>query len=315
MKNPKPFNQNYLPKQDGHQVFFAQYGNEDGPAIVVCHGGPGGQSKRKYVKGYDLDKYHVIVFDQRGCGQSKPSGKIEANTTDHLLSDMARLRQQLKIKSWYVAGGSWGSTLALAYAQKRPGLTRGLLLSSIFLANDDSLAWSFSSNQGVKQLFPDVWQERNRFLDKFDTDVSHAAQDLLSILKTGDEEQVKKVVAGVSNWEANLLTAQKSVSYTDPEDVEESDIVYTKIFLHYEANHFFLKPNQLLENLDKIKSIPAVLVHGRYDVLCPLQQMWDLKQGLDRVETVILPSSNHRLTAEGEIARKLAFNLFLQKQR
>jgi len=138
---------------------------------------------------------------------------------------------------------------------------------------------------------------------------------LLKQIQTGRAKIVKKIVAGVSNWEGNLMNAQENLSFVDPEDIGDDDISSVKIFLHYEANEFFLKPNQLLKNLNKIKSIPTIIVHGRYDVLCPLEQMWEVQKGLTNVETIVLPTSNHKLTAEGELVKKLAFNYFLSRQK
>jgi proline iminopeptidase len=310
----KPFNTGFLDEENGHKVFFSQYGNVNGPAIVCLHGGPGSKSKPKHVKSYDLEKYHVITFDQRGCGKSEPAGKIENNTTEDLVSDMERLRTKMNIDKWYVAGGSWGSTLALAYAQTHTDKVNGLLLNSVFLARPRDVDWAFSDNGGVQRLFPDVWDERTKFLKQYNADSKNAAQTLLKILESGSEEDMKHVAAGVSNWESNLMNSQEDIRYVTADDIDDVDIAETKIFLHYEANNFFLEPDQLIENMSRIANIPTVIVHGRYDVLCPVEGMWEIKKRLNNVELVILPSSNHKLTAEGEIARSLAFNFYLEKQ-
>jgi proline iminopeptidase len=312
--NPKTFDSGYLPEKDGHQIWYSQYGNPQGIPVLVFHGGPGSKSKPKQAKGYDLELYRIITFDQRGCGKSLPAGETKNNTLDDLVADVERLRTHLSIETWFVAGGSWGSTLALAYAQEHQEQVKGLLLSSVFLARDKDIDWSFSKDSGVVRMFPDIWEQRLEFLNKFSTTPEKAATDLLEIIATGSESVIKEIVAGVNNWEGNLMNAFEDINLMDAEDVEESDIASARVFLHYEANKFFLKPNQLLDNLDSIKKIPTVIVHGRYDLLCPLDQMWELKKRLDAVETVILPTSNHRLTAEGGIARKLAFNYFLHRK-
>jgi proline iminopeptidase len=313
MKNLKPFHQGYLPKQDGHKVFFIQYGNPKGSPIVSLHGGPGAKSKPKHVKGLDLEKYHVVAFDQRGCGKSQPAGEIANNNLEKLISDAQRLRKHLKIKKWFVMGGSWGSTLALAYAQKHPERVRGMLLRSMFLARSRDVDWSCTSEGGISRIFPDLWENNLTFLSNHKATPTNYAKVLLNTIQNGSDKQVRQVVAGVSNWEDNLMNSQADISITDPEDVDEDGIAYAKIFLHYEANNFFLKENQLIEGIKKIESIPTVIVHGRYDLLCPIEQMWELKKALKNVQVVILPSSNHRLTADGEIAKNLAFNLFLEK--
>lgn len=312
---PKPFNTGYLDEQDGHKVFFSQFGNPKGDALVILHGGPGSQSKPKQIKGYDLEKYHVITFDQRGCGKSEPAGKLESNTLNDLIQDMERLRIKLSIDRWFVAGGSWGATLALAYAQTHSDKVKGLLLSSIFLASSRDVSWAFTSGGGIERLFPDVWERRMNFLSQYQTEPANAAKILLQKLEFATSEEAKDISAGVSNWEGNLMNAQEDVQYTTPDEVEDSAIASTKVFLHYESNHFFLEEDQLLKNLDRIAVIPTVIVHGRYDLLCPVEATWEVKKKLNNVEVLILPTSNHKLTAEGDIARKLAFTLFLNKQQ
>lgn len=312
--NPQPFNTGLLPTTDHHQIYFSQYGNPSGPAIVRPHGGPGEKSKPKLASSFDLKKFHVITFDQRGCGQSTPQGEIKHNTTTDLIADMEKIRQHLQIKKWFVAGGSWGSTLALAYAQAHPAQVKGLLLSSIFLAREKDLQWACTQPTALVNIFPDLWEKNRRFLNKFQTKPASAAQDLLKIMSKADFSTQQEIAAGVSNWENNLMYAQADLSFTDPTDIDENDIASAKIFLHYEANNFFLKENQLLNNMDKITHIPAVLVHGRYDLLCPLEQMWELQKKFKQVQTIILPTSNHLLTADGRVAKNQAYGWFLEKQ-
>ncbi len=311
---PQAFQTDSLAENDDHRVFFSRYGNPKGPAIVVLHGGPGSRSKPKQASGYNLDKYQVITFDQRGCGQSQPTAQLAANTTQDLIADMERLRAHLQLETWFVAGGSWGSTLALAYAEAHPNRVRGLLLSAVFLARPEDIAWSFTGNDGVVKLFPDSFERRTTFLNTHATNPAEAARTLLQALETADLDTAKQIVAGIGSWENNLMTAQEDIHFVSPDEVEESDINDAKIWLHYESNHFFLKPNQLVTDLNKIKHIPTVIVHGRYDVLCPVDNAWTLQKQLEHVDTIILPSSNHKFTAEGEIARKLAFGWFLDRE-
>jgi len=312
-KNPKPFNTSFLPEKDGHKVAYFQYGNSKGEAILLLHGGPGSKHRAKNAKGYDPKKYHVIAFDQRGCGKSLPAGELESNTLSDLIKDIERLRKELKVKKWFVAGGSWGSTLALAYAQAHPEQVKGLLLSSIFLASSRDEKWAFSEANGIDRMFTDLWEDRLAFLEKYKTTPVNAAKDLLDKIGSGSKEVVNDVVAGVSNWEGNLMNAQENLTFIDPEDVQESDINAVKVFLHFEANDFFLTDDQLIKNMSKIKSIPAVIVHGRYDLLCPVEASWNVQKGFDTAEVIILPTSNHKLTADGAVAKELAYNLFLEK--
>lgn len=311
--NLKPFNTGYLPEKDKHKVYYAQYGNPNGEAVILFHGGPGSKSKPKHVKPYDLEKFRIITLDQRGCGESLPSGEIENNSLQDLITDIERLRSKLKIERWFVAGGSWGATLALVYAEAHPEIVKGLLLCSIFLARPRDVQWAFTKNNGVDRIFPDLWEKRMVFLKKYNATPSNAAKVLLDKIQSGSAKTIKEVVAGVINWEGNLMNAQEDLSFIDSKDVSDDDIAGVKIFLHYEANEFFLKPDQLLKKVNKIKSIPTVIVHGRYDVLCPVEQTWELQKKLSNVETVILPTSNHKLTVEGGLTRKFIFNKFLDK--
>lgn len=310
--NQKPFETGYLPEQNGHKVYYAQYGDPNGAEILVCHGGPGNKIKPHHFNNYDLNKYHLIAFDQRGCGQSFPQGMIKNNTLKDLITDIERLRKHLRIITWYVAGGSWGSTVALAYAESYPSSVRGLLLSSIFLGRDRDVEWAFSKNNGIDRIFPDVLEERKKFFAEYKTNQNNSARDLLKQLQT-NKGKATAIAAGVMNWEGNLMSAQYDVKYLDSADVSEEDVNSVQIFLHYESNKFFLQENQLLNHISAIKNIPAIIVHGRYDILCPMEQAWAVQKNLTNSEIIVLPTSNHRLTAEGELARKLAFTNFLLK--
>jgi proline iminopeptidase len=243
---------------------------------VYLHGGPGSKSKPKYLKNFDLEKYQVVMFDQRGCGKSTPLGSISTNTTEKLMDDMERLRLQVGIESWFVSGGSWGSTLALAYAEKFPSRVKGLLLSAIFLADAFSFEWSFTKSDGVAQLFTDVWDERVTKLKSYNTNPSNTSKILLELLENSDKERQKEITAIVSNWEGNLLSSSSDIEYMRAEDATDEDIASVIIFLHYESNNCFLVENQLLNEIDKIAQIPMVIVHGRHDILCPFKGAWDL---------------------------------------
>ena len=300
---PQPFHVGYLPKQNGHKVWYAEYGNPKGIPIIVCHGGPGSKSRATYTSNYDLDKYHVIIFDQRGCGNSLPLGEINHNTIQDLVVDMERLRTKLIIGQWYVAGSSWGSTLALVYAQSHPGNVLGLLLSSIFLARSTDEKWSFSKDGGITRMFPDLSTSRFEF----------SPAEILHKINIGSPEVAKELVASVMNWEGNLMSSQSDLEFASPADITEENIASVKIFLHYEANNYLLFDNQILNNLSQINHIPTIIVHGRYDLLCPLDNAYLLHKNLPQSELIILPNSNHHFTADGAVARRMAFKYFLEK--
>lgn len=305
--------QNQLEEKDGHIVSFFEYGNPKGQPILSFHGGPGSKSKPYHAERFDLSKYRVILFDQRGCGKSTPIGKLENNTTEDLLNDAERIRENLGIDTWFVSGSSWGSTLALLYAIKHPDKVRGLLISAVFLADRDSIAWAMEDEKGVARLMPDVWAKRMKFFEKFNINVNTQNEDILKAFDGADLEKQKEITAEIQDWEGNLFSTQSSVSYKNPSDVTEEDIASARIFIFYEKNHEFIPDNYILENVSKISDIPTVIVHGRYDVLCPLHKAQELKEAMKNSELIIATSSGHKLTAEGETIQKMAFDRFLER--
>ncbi len=302
-----------LPEENGHIVSYSEYGNPKGTPILSFHGGPGSKSKPKHAKIFDLEKYRVILFDQRGCGESTPSGNLTDNTTNEILSDAERIREKLGINTWYVSGGSWGSTLALLYAGRYKERVKGLLISAIWLGNRASTDWSFQGIDGVAQLMPDTFEKREAFLKKYKTTPKKAAKTFSELLETIKLEEQKEIAAGVMNWESNLFSPASEISYIDPEDVEEKDITEVKIFLHYEKNDWFIEDNQIMDNIDIIKNVPTVIVHGRYDILCPMTHAYKLKTNMNDLEFVIASASGHAFSVEGNEIRRLAFDRFLNK--
>lgn len=299
-----------LPEQNGHIVSYSIQGNSTGPTIISFHGGPGSKSKPYHAKRYDLDKYQVVLFDQRGCGESTPLGLLENNTTGDLLSDAERIREALGLESWFVSGGSWGSTLSLLYAIKYPKRTKGLLLSAIFLGDRDSVNWAFGES-GASTIMPDVWERRMNFFKKFGIKVETQNEDILEALNKADLETQKEITAGVFDWEGNLFTPQSAISYNNPEDLTEKEIASAKIFIYYEKNQEFISNNYILDNIHAIADIPTVVVHGRYDILCPMNKAKMLVDKLSNCKFVIATSSGHKLTPEGETIQYMAYDRFL----
>lgn len=303
----QPLHEGFLPEQDGHTIYFATYGNPTGPTVVSLHGGPGSHSKTEHTQRFDLTNYRVVLFDQRGCGKSLPLGEVKENTTQKLIADIERLREAVGVEKWFVSGGSWGSTLALAYGEVHPDRVRGLLLSGVWTASAAEMSWSYYGEGGVERLFPDAWEARMQFFARYGVTPKNAAEKLLPLMMNGDLATQQDIAAGVANWEMNLFSTQSDVHYAEPSEMTEEDIAGTKIFLHYEKNHFFFDEGQILRDVEMIRHIPTVLLHGRYDVVCPLDACWALQKKLDNVKLVIAPSSGHKLTAEGEALRKMAF--------
>lgn len=302
-----------LPEDRGHVVSYSEYGNPTGPAILNFHGGPGSGSKPKHAERFDLTKYRVILFDQRGCGKSTPLGGIENNTTEDILHDAERIREALGIETWFVGGSSWGSTLALLYALKHQDRVRGLLLAAIFLADADTLSWSMNDPKGVARLMPDVWARRMDFFKKFGIRLEHQNEDLLKALQEADPETRKEIAAGIHNWEGNLFSVESQVWYKTSEDITEANIASATIFVYYEMHKEFIPENYILNSIEAIAHIPTVIVHGRYDIACPVDKAYALNERMKASELVIIPSSGHIPSEEGKVIVRLAFDRFLAR--
>ena len=285
----KPYDSGFL-NADEHQVYFEQCGNPNGKPAIFLHGGPGGGGSEDVRRFFNPDLYRIVVFDQRGCGRSKPHGCLENNTTWDLVSDIENLRNKLGIEKWLVFGGSWGSTLSLAYAQAHPGSVSEIVLRGIFLLRKEELHWFYQD--GASRIFPEAW---SGFLEIIDEDKRDNLMSAYHKIFTSDDKQ-KRLIAAIawSRWEA----ATSSLSYK-PSLVEEfSDPEFALAFALIE-NHYFINKgwfeteNQLIENIDKIRSIPSVIVQGRYDVVCPMKTAWELSEAWPEAEMIIAPSSGH----------------------
>jgi proline iminopeptidase len=285
----KPYDSGFL-NVDEHQVYFEQCGNPNGKPAIFLHGGPGGGGSEDVRRFFNPDLYRIVVFDQRGCGRSKPHGCLENNTTWDLVSDIENLRNKLGIEKWLVFGGSWGSTLSLAYAQAHPESVSEIVLRGIFLLRKEELHWFYQD--GASRIFPEAW---SGFLEIIDEDKRDNLMSAYHKIFTSDDKQ-KRLIAAIawSRWEA----ATSSLSYK-PSLVEEfSDPEFALAFALIE-NHYFINKgwfeteNQLIENIDKIRSIPSVIVQGRYDVVCPMKTAWELSEAWPEAEMIIAPSSGH----------------------
>ncbi|MDA8884485.1 prolyl aminopeptidase [Gammaproteobacteria bacterium] len=275
---------------DNHNIYYEQCGNPKGKPAVFLHGGPGGGGSEDVRRFFNPAIYRIVIFDQRGCGRSKPHGCLENNTTWDLVSDIENLRNKLGIQKWLVFGGSWGSTLSLAYAQAHPGSVSEIVLRGIFLLRKEELHWFYQD--GASRIFPEAW---SGFLEIIDEDKRDNLMSAYHKIFTSDDKQ-KRLIAAIawSRWEA----ATSSLSYK-PSLVEEfSDPEFALAFALIE-NHYFINKgwfeteNQLIENIDKIRSIPSVIVQGRYDVVCPMKTAWELSEAWPEAEMIIAPSSGH----------------------
>jgi proline iminopeptidase len=275
---------------DVHELYFEESGNPAGKPVVFVHGGPGGGTEPKHRRFFDPDVYRIVLFDQRGCGQSTPHASLVDNTTWHLVSDMEALRGHLGIERWQVFGGSWGSTLALAYAEAHPDRVTELVLRGIFMLRKQEIDWFYQG--GASALFPDAWEGYLAPIPEGERhDLLHAYHRRL----TSDDPAVRTAAARAwSIWEGST-----SHLYVDPEEVgrtgeEQFALAFARIECHYFVNRGFFQPEtQLLDGVPRIRHIPAVIVQGRYDVVCPMETAWALHRAWPEAEFRLVPDAGH----------------------
>lgn len=285
----EPFQQDWLRVTDGHQLYFEQSGNPAGQPVLFIHGGPGGGCSPRHRQFFDPHFYRIILFDQRGSGQSKPHASLENNTTSHLIDDIEALRQHLKIDQWMLFGGSWGSTLALLYAQSYPHVVQSLILRGIFLCRDQDIAWFYQ--QGASEIYPDYWQD---FISPIAKNKREALVQAYYTLLTGEDELARMRAAEAwSVWEgrtSNLKTDPNTVAhFADPHHA----LAMARIECHYFIHKAFIRPNQIIEQAKHLNNIPCKIVHGRYDMVCPINQAFALKNALPHADLTICPQSGH----------------------
>jgi proline iminopeptidase len=285
-----PFNHFILNVDEQHQVYVEQCGNPDGQPVIFIHGGPGGGCSTNDRRFFDPEKYHIILFDQRGCGRSLPHGCLDNNETKFLVADIDKIRQHLHIEQWHVFGGSWGSTLSLVYAQKYPKNVSSLVLRGIFLGRKIDTNWTFSGG-GATRIYPDFWQEYLSVLPEGESQSTvKAAYD---ILVGEDKTLAQKVATAWSIWEIRCCTLVPDQAFVDAATNDESAWTLARHEAHYMVNGCFLADNEILANCDKIKHIPTVIVHGRFDIVCPFDNAWLLHQALPESKLVVSESSGH----------------------
>ena len=265
---------------------------------MFLHGGPGAGIIPDYRRFFDPKAYRVILFDQRGAGRSKPYASLNDNTTWHLVEDIERLREYFGIDQWLVFGGSWGSTLALAYAESHPQRVRGLILRGIFLCRPREIRWSYQDSHGANAIFADTWEEYVRIIPEAER------SDMISAyyrrLTSNDESVRHEAAQAWINWEATMLKLVKDQKMIDDFSEPDKALALARIECHYMINNcFFDSDNYLLEHVDRIRHIPAVIVHGRYDIVCPFMNAWDLHRAWPEATLQIIPDAGHAATESG----------------
>lgn len=280
-----------------HTLHVEECGNPKGIPVLFLHGGPGGGCTPIYRQFFDPDVYRIILFDQRGSGRSTPHAELEANTTQHLVQDIELIRTHLSIEKWVVFGGSWGSTLALVYAEENPDYVLGLILRGIFLCRDEDIHWFYQ--EGANHVFPDYWQD---FLAPIPENERDNLLQAYHKRLAGDDEVNRMAAAKAwSVWEGRCSTLQANQRLVEHFSDPHTALSLARIESHYFVNNCFLKNNQILDNADKLKDIPGIIVHGRYDVVCPVEQAYALHQAWPSAGLQIIPSAGHAATEPGNV--------------
>ncbi len=291
----EPYRSGRLDVGDGHSLYWEQCGNPDGKPVVMLHGGPGAGCSPDHRRQFDPALYCITLFDQRGCGRSTPHASLEANTTWHIVADIEALRETLGIERWMVFGGSWGSTLALAYAQTHPARATELVLRGIFTFRQTELDWLYQ--YGASEIFPDKWEE---FLAAI-PEAEHG--DMVAAYHkrlTGDDPAEQLAAAKAwSKWEAETVTLLPNPHVIEEHTDDDFAIAISRIENHYMINKGWLDEGQLIANAGRLKGIPGVIVQGRYDCCTPPSAAWDLKRAWPEVELEIVPDAGHLFNEPG----------------
>ncbi|MGB3492131.1 MAG: prolyl aminopeptidase [Elainellaceae cyanobacterium] len=292
----EPYATGMLPVSELHTLYYEQVGNPQGRPVVFLHGGPGGGIDPIYRRYFDPQKWRVVLFDQRGCGRSTPHAELRENTTWDLVADIEKLRSHLNIDDWAVFGGSWGSTLALAYSQTHPDQTTALFLRGIFMLRHKEIQWFYQA--GASAIFPDAWEE---YLKPIPVAERH---DLIAAYHkrlTSPEREVRLEAARAwSIWEASTSKLLPDSNLMGKFGQDEFAVAFARIECHYFVhNGFIATENQLLDQVDRIRHIPAIIVQGRYDVVCPMITSWELHRVWPEATYTLVPDAGHSMTEPG----------------
>lgn len=296
-----PYKHEMLQVSELHKIYVEQCGNPDGKPVIMIHGGPGGGITDAMRRLHDPEHYRIILFDQRGCGQSTPHAELQENDTWALVADMEKIRKHLAIDKWQVFGGSWGSTLGLAYAQTHPEHVSELILRGIFLGRKFDIDWTY--NNGASIIFPDCYEPFQNFIP---ADEQH---DMISAyykrLTTSDPKIQLEAARLWAQWEASILSINPDPARVDAFGQDQYALSFARIECHYFKNGcFFETDDQLLRNVYRIRDIPGVIIHGRYDICTPFINAWQLKKMWPEADLQIVEDSGHAVTEAG-IVHKL----------
>ena len=306
----KPYREHSMIVDMPHRLYVEESGNPNGIPVVFLHGGPGAGCEAFHRRFFDPEKYRIVLFDQRGCGRSVPHASLKNNCTQDLIRDMETIRTALGIEQWVVFGGSWGSTLGLLYAQAYPERVLGMILRGIFLCRQKDIHWFY--REGANRIFPDQWQELLRPLKGQGTDDIVPA--FYHLLNSDNELQRMAAAKAWSTWEGSCATLRPNHSVMGHFTDGHTALSLAKIEVHYFVNNAFIEENQILDNMAALEEVPGIIVHGRYDMICPMDQALTLHQHWPGSELNIIRDAGHSslepgivnalIKATDEMARK-----------
>jgi len=299
----RPFHKAHLRVSSLHELYYEESGNPKGKPVVFLHGGPGGATDPAMRRFFDPRGYRIVLLDQRGCGASRPHAELRDNTTWDLVADLEKLRLHLGLERWMVFGGSWGSTLALAYAQRHPERVTELVLRGIFLLRSSELEWFYQDPLGAASIFPDLWE---RYLAPIPPAERADMMQAYYRRLTSEDRAIRATAARAwATWEGATSFLRTNPAYVAKFDNPDYAAAFARIEAHYFVNHGFMdSDDQLLRDIEHIRHIPAIIVQGRYDIVCPMRSAWDLHRAWPEAELRIVPEAGHS-AFEPAITREL----------
>jgi len=292
----EPYHTDMLSVSDIHTLYYEEVGNPQGRPVVFLHGGPGGGCQPSYRRYFDPKKWRIIIFDQRGCGKSTPFAELRENTTWDLVEDIEKLRTHLKIDKWSVFGGSWGSTLSLAYSITHPEKVEAIFLRGIFMLREKEIRWFYQD--GASYIYPDAWE---KYIAPIPEEERSNLVEAFYKRLTDEDPKVRSAAARAwSVWEASTSKLIQDENLMESFGDDHFAEAFARIECHYFTNKgFFESDDFLLKNVNKIRQIPAIIVQGRYDVVCPATSAWDLHRAWPEAEFHMIADAGHSLSEEG----------------